>query len=161
MVPSRLYMFRAMFSPIIRSTWLYLQCLVVFTQVAAVWCPEWVQTELSYRLVDRMLAGYMFRAMFSPIIRSIWLYLQDLVVFTQVAAAWCPEWVKTELSYRLVDCMLAGYLFRAMFSPIIRSIWLYLQDLVVFTQVAAGCCPEWVETELSYSWLHASGLLAR
>ena len=28
-------MFRAMFSPIIRSTWLYLQLLVVFTQVAA------------------------------------------------------------------------------------------------------------------------------
>jgi len=30
-------MFRAMFLPIIRSTWLYLQCLVVFTQVAAGW----------------------------------------------------------------------------------------------------------------------------
>jgi len=29
-------MFQAMFSPIIRSTWLYLQYLVVFTQVAAV-----------------------------------------------------------------------------------------------------------------------------
>jgi len=29
-------------------------------------------------------------------------------------------------------------MFRAMFSPIIRSIWLYLQYLVVFTQVAAG-----------------------
>jgi hypothetical protein len=34
-IPSRLYMFRTMFSPIIRSTWLYLQYLVVFTQVAA------------------------------------------------------------------------------------------------------------------------------
>jgi hypothetical protein len=32
---SQLYMFRAVFSPIIRSTWLYLQYLVVFTQVAA------------------------------------------------------------------------------------------------------------------------------
>ena len=30
----------------------------------------------------------MFRAMFSPIIRSIWLYLQYLVVFTQIAADW-------------------------------------------------------------------------
>ena len=29
----------------------------------------------------------MFRAMFSPIIRSTWLYLHYLVVFTQVAAA--------------------------------------------------------------------------
>jgi hypothetical protein len=38
-IPSRLYMFRAMFSPIIRSTWLYLQYLVVFIQVAAGWCP--------------------------------------------------------------------------------------------------------------------------
>jgi hypothetical protein len=34
-IPSRLYMFRAMFSLIIRSTGLYLQYLVVFTQVAA------------------------------------------------------------------------------------------------------------------------------
>ena len=39
-IPSQLYMFRAMFSPIIRSTWLYLQYLVVFTQVAAGWCLE-------------------------------------------------------------------------------------------------------------------------
>jgi len=29
-------------------------------------------------------------------------------------------------------------MFRAMFSPIIRSTWLYLQYLLVFTQVAAG-----------------------
>jgi len=29
-------MLRAMFSPIIRSTWLYLQYLLVFTQVAAI-----------------------------------------------------------------------------------------------------------------------------
>ena len=33
----------------------------------------------------------MFRAMFSPIISSTWLYLQYLVVFTQVAAGWCLE----------------------------------------------------------------------
>ena len=33
-IPSQLYLFRAMFSPIIRSTSLYLQYLVVFTQVA-------------------------------------------------------------------------------------------------------------------------------
>jgi len=37
----------------------------------------------------------MFQVMFSPIIRSTWLYLQYLVVFTQVAAGWCPEWVET------------------------------------------------------------------
>jgi len=33
----------------------------------------------------------MFRAVFSPIIRSIRLHLQYLVVFTQVAAGWCLE----------------------------------------------------------------------
>ena len=38
-IASQLYMFRAMLSPIIRSTCLYLQYLVVFTQVAAGWCP--------------------------------------------------------------------------------------------------------------------------
>jgi hypothetical protein len=32
-------------------------------------------------------------------------------------------------------------MFRAMFSPIIRITWLYLQYLVVLTQVAAGCQP--------------------
>jgi len=37
-----------MFSPIIRSTWLYLQYLVVFTQVAAGWCHGWVETKLIY-----------------------------------------------------------------------------------------------------------------
>jgi len=39
-IPSQFYMFRAMFSPIIWNTWLYLQCLVVFTQVVAVWRLE-------------------------------------------------------------------------------------------------------------------------
>jgi hypothetical protein len=39
-------MFRAMFSPIIRSTWLYLEYLVLFTQVVADWCLGWVETEL-------------------------------------------------------------------------------------------------------------------
>jgi len=46
-IPSQLCMFRAMFSPIIRSTWLYLQYVVVFTQVAAGWCLEWVETAVS------------------------------------------------------------------------------------------------------------------
>ena len=32
-------------------------------------------------------------------------------------------------------------MFRAMFLPIIRSTWLYLQYLLVFTQVAAGFQP--------------------
>jgi len=37
-------MFRAMFSPIIGSTLLYLQYLVVFTEAAAGWCLGWVDT---------------------------------------------------------------------------------------------------------------------
>jgi hypothetical protein len=34
-IPSQIYKFRAMYSPITRSTLLYLQYLVLFTQVAA------------------------------------------------------------------------------------------------------------------------------
>ena len=37
-VPNQLYMFRAMFSPSIRSTWLYLQLLILSTYVAASRC---------------------------------------------------------------------------------------------------------------------------
>jgi len=33
--------------------------------------------------------------MFSPIIRSTWLYLQHLVVFTHVAAGWCHGWIES------------------------------------------------------------------
>jgi len=38
----------------------------------------------------------MLRAIFSPIIRSSSLYLQYLVLFTQVAAGWCLGWTETE-----------------------------------------------------------------
>jgi len=48
-----------------------------------------------YRLIIFRCQLYMYRAMFSPIIRSTWLYLQYLVVFTQVAAGWCHGWVET------------------------------------------------------------------
>ena len=37
-IPCQLYMFRAMYSPIIRSTLLYLQLLVLLADVAAGWC---------------------------------------------------------------------------------------------------------------------------
>jgi hypothetical protein len=37
----------------------------------------------------------MFRAMFSPIINSNWLYLEHLEIFTNVAAGWCHGWVGT------------------------------------------------------------------
>jgi len=53
---SWLYIFRAMFSRIIRSTWLYLQYVVVFTQVAAGWQPAatWVNTT-TYRKYSQVL----------------------------------------------------------------------------------------------------------
>jgi hypothetical protein len=36
-IPNQLYMFWAMFLPIIRSTWLYLQHLILYTGIAAGW----------------------------------------------------------------------------------------------------------------------------
>ena len=47
-------MFRAMFSPIIRRTWLYLQYLVVFTQVAAGWCVGCVSTHPRHQPADNL-----------------------------------------------------------------------------------------------------------
>ena len=40
-IPNQLYMFRVMSSPIIRSTWLYLQLLILSTDIAAGWCHGW------------------------------------------------------------------------------------------------------------------------
>ena len=37
-IPNQLYVFRAMSSPIIRSTRLYLQLLILSTNIAAGWC---------------------------------------------------------------------------------------------------------------------------
>ena len=42
-----------------------------------------------YKLIYFLCQLCMFRAMFSPIIRTTRLYLQYLVVFTQVIAGWC------------------------------------------------------------------------
>jgi len=41
LILNQLYMFRAMSSPIIRRTWLYLQLLVLSTIIAARWCHGW------------------------------------------------------------------------------------------------------------------------
>jgi hypothetical protein len=41
----------------------------------------------------------MFRAMFSPIIRSTCLYSQYLVVFIQIAVGWCLRWVEIKYVY--------------------------------------------------------------
>ena len=48
----------------------------------------------------------MFRAMFLPIIRSTSLYLQHLIVFTQVAVGWCHGWVETTVLQNY--CALVG-----------------------------------------------------
>jgi len=48
----------------------------------------------------------MFRAMFSPIIKSTWLYLQYLVVFTQVAAGWSAGSNLGEYYQNLYNCIL-------------------------------------------------------
>jgi len=152
-------MFRAMFSPIIRSTRLYLQHLVLFTQVAAGWCHGWVETHVSgdvfahhqehstvftasgiihpscCPLVSWMSCNSCFGRCFRPssgalnCIYSIWYYSPKLL----------PAGVMDEFQLML----------REMFSPIIRSTWLYLQHLVLFTQVAAGWCHGWVETHVS------------
>jgi len=107
---SQLHMFGAMFSPIIRNTWLYLQHLVTFTTVAASLCSGWVGT------VSSTCFGQ-----FSPIIRNTWLYLQHLIIFTTVSASWCREWVGT------VSPTCFGRCFRPSSGALdcIYSIWLY------------------------------------
>jgi len=56
---NQLYMFRAMFSPIIKSTWLYLQYLVIFTNVAACWCLGWLE-------IIQEISSTCFRRCFRP-----------------------------------------------------------------------------------------------
>ena len=71
---SPLYMFRAVFAH-------HQEHMTVFTVSVSV-------HQSCCRLVSWMSWSplYMFRVIFSPIIRSIWLYLQYLLVFTKVAA---------------------------------------------------------------------------
>ena len=62
----------------------------------------------------------MFRAMFSPIIRGTSLYLQYLVVFTQVATGYQPAatWVNTTryCKYSQVLLMMGENIARNMYS---------------------------------------------
>jgi len=66
-IPSQLYMFRVTFSPIIRSTCLYLRYLIVFIQVAAGCQPAatWVNTirYCKYRQVLLMMGKNVARNM--------------------------------------------------------------------------------------------------
>ena len=48
-IPNQIYVFRAMSSPIIRNTWLYLQFLILSTGIAAGWCIGWAGN--AFRLI--------------------------------------------------------------------------------------------------------------
>ena len=48
-IPNQLYTFRAMTSPIISSTWLHLQLLILSTDIAAGWCHGWDGTDVARR----------------------------------------------------------------------------------------------------------------
>ena len=143
-------MLRTMFSPIIRSTWLYLQYLVVSSQVAAGWCPEWVQTKFQLINLLFQVGSTCFGRCFRPssgaldCIYNIWYCSPKLL----------PAGVPNELKLLIPSRL---YMFGATFSSIIRSTWQYLQYLVVFSLVVAGWYPEWVETAYFKSALHVSG----
>jgi hypothetical protein len=127
-------MFRAMFLPIIRSTWLYLQYLVVFTQVATGWCRWWVGTELC-----GLWGVYIYTELCGLWGVYIYTELCGLWGDNKYLVTWC-SWIRaswkqpTRCNY-IGSCTIPSrlYVFRAMFSPIIRHTWLYLQLLVVFT----------------------------
>jgi hypothetical protein len=139
-------MFWAIFSPIIRSTWLYLQYLVVFTEVPAGWCLGWVQTQ--FYLIQDMFRGNIFAH-----------HQEHLTLFTvsgstHPGSCWLVSWMSWNCFIPSKTC------FGAIFSPIIRGTWLYLEYLVVFTQVAAGWCHGWVVTHprhhLAATWVNTT-----
>jgi hypothetical protein len=87
----------------------------------------------------------MFRAMFSPIIMSTWLYLQYVVVFTQAAAGWYLEgvethprhqpaaaWVNTTTycKYRQVLLMMGENIVRNMYNRLWNNRWINIVHLV-------------------------------
>jgi len=60
-IPNQFYMCRAMSSPIIRSTWLYLQPLILPTDIAAGWCHGWGGTASHIELL--MMVAFDIRNM--------------------------------------------------------------------------------------------------
>ena len=103
---------------------LTLVCPCIFSTIAN--DDQQNATILVYLFIPNQL--YVFRAMSSPIIRKIWLYLQLLILSNDIAAGWCHGWDGTDqqdviiLSYLFIPNQL--YMYRAMYSPIIRSTWL-------------------------------------
>jgi len=118
---------------------------------------------------------------FCSIIRSTWLYLHHLVIFTTVAAGWCHGWVGTTALHVSGDvfahhqehftvftssgyihhcrCRLVSWMswndsptcFGRCFRPSSGALD-YLHHLVIFTIVAAGWCHEWVGTTALHVW---------
>ena len=121
-----------MSSPIVRSTWLYLQHLIFTISALTVNDDQQDATILAYLFIPNQL--YMFRAISSPIVRSTWLYLQHLIFTISVRIVNDDQQDATILPYLFIPHQL--YMFRTMSSPIIRS------TLTVFTQ-----SHEWDGTE--------------
>jgi len=119
-----------MFSPIIRSTLLFTVSGSVHPSCCRLvsWMSwNWVSTLPRYQ-------------MFSPIIRSTLLFTVSGSVHPSCCrlVSWMSwNWVSVLPRYQI-------------FSPIIRRTWLYLQYLVVFTQVATRWYLGWVETEFQF-----------
>jgi len=154
-----------MLSPIIRSTWLYLQYLVVFFGATA---PQWARASSFTKFLDhtqrRTPGGRTPLDEWSARRRDLYLthnthnkqismppvgfeptisagerpqtYALDsaatgIGVFGSIHPSWCRL-----VSWLRWNCV-----------SIVRSTWLYLQYLVVFTQVTVGWCLGWVETQ--------------
>jgi len=118
-----------MFSPIIRSAWLYSQYLVVFTQVVAGWCLEWVETELcSAGVSNELKLNYV-----QLVSRMSW----DWTMFS-----WSLEWVETEL------CS-AGV------SNELKLNYVQLVSRMSWNWTMFSWCLEWVETEHSSFSTHS------
>ena len=85
--------FGAMSSPIIRSTWFYLQHLILSTDIAAGWCHGW---DLQLLILSTDIAAG-------------WCHgwdLQLLILSTDIAAGWCHGWYATPCTSNKTDLLL-------------------------------------------------------
>jgi hypothetical protein len=119
----------------------------VFSQVAAGWCLGWSETARASIARGHSWVDPGNAAMFSPIIRRTWLYLQYLVVFTQVAAGWCLGWVETALAIITHHHPWVETANAAMFSPIIMSTWLRSEERRVGKEGGASWRSRWAPNQ--------------
>jgi hypothetical protein len=105
-------------------------CCVVLAYSIHVFSYESNQQDATIQVNLLFLVSCTCFRLFSPIIRSTLLYLQYLVVFTQVAAGWCLGWVET--SFEPTQDMFRGDIFAH-----------HQKHLIVFTvsgSIHPGCC---------------------